>query len=181
AQRIQQMLDGMLVYSRVNRRAREPIATPADAAVDQALANLRLTLEERQAHIVRGPLPAVLADPGQLLQLFQNLIGNALKFSPGSPPRVEIAATPAGSHWQFAVRDWGIGIDSTQNERIFELFARLHPRGDYPGTGIGLAVCKKIVERHGGRIWVESQPGFGATFFFTLPGVEAALDRTEVS
>jgi chemotaxis family two-component system sensor kinase Cph1 len=111
----------------------------------------------------------VLADDLQLLQVMQNLLGNALKFRSQQPPQVHVTATRQGTEWVFAVRDNGIGLDPAYAKRIFVIFQRLHSRTEYPGTGIGLAICKKIIERHGGRIWVESAPGKGATFFFTLP------------
>jgi PAS domain S-box-containing protein len=174
AQRMQQMLNGMLTYSRVNTRGWAPIPTDAGSAVGEVLANLRLSVQKTGAVVQYAALPWVMADPGQLLQLLQNLISNALKFSPGAPPRVEISAAPDGPHWRFAVRDQGIGFDPLHAERIFQVFQRLHGHDEYPGTGIGLAVCKKIVERHGGHIWVESAPGAGATFFFTLPGAPPA-------
>jgi light-regulated signal transduction histidine kinase (bacteriophytochrome) len=122
-----------------------------------------------RAEVTHDPLPTVQGDAKQLGLVLQNLVGNALKFHGEAPPRIHIAARRDGQHWVFAVRDNGIGIDPKHTERIFGVFQRLHTRREYPGTGIGLAICKKIIERHGGRIWVESEPGRGATFFFTLP------------
>jgi chemotaxis family two-component system sensor kinase Cph1 len=128
-----------------------------------------VSIEETQAVVTSDPLPAVYADGTQLGQLFQNLLGNALKFHGPRPPRIHVTAKPNGREWLFSVQDQGIGLDPQFAERIFVIFQRLHTRREYPGTGLGLALCKKIVERHGGRIWVNSQPGNGATFFFTLP------------
>jgi two-component system, chemotaxis family, sensor kinase Cph1 len=138
-------------------------------AIETALANLESTLEEHQATVTHDPLPTVTADRPQLIQVFQNLIGNAIKFrQPERPPRVHVSAVRDDGAWRFAVRDNGIGIAPEYHDRIFLVFQRLHTRAEYPGTGIGLAICKKIVERHGGRIWVESEPGRGTTFLFTI-------------
>jgi light-regulated signal transduction histidine kinase (bacteriophytochrome) len=134
------------------------------------MANLSAAIRENAAGIKKGELPVVNGDETQLLQLFQNLIGNAIKFQkPGAAPEVHISSGKQGDSWLFSVTDNGIGIDNKFSDRIFEIFQRLHTREQYPGTGIGLAVCKKIVERHGGRIWVDSKPGQGTTFFFTIP------------
>jgi chemotaxis family two-component system sensor kinase Cph1 len=123
--------------------------------------------------VTHGPLPTVLADRLQLGQLFQNLIGNAIKFRGDESPRVHISASRNGNGWTFSVRDNGVGIAPEYSERIFIIFQRLHNREEYTGTGMGLAICKKIVEQHGGRIWVESEVGKGATFYFTLPAPKA--------
>jgi light-regulated signal transduction histidine kinase (bacteriophytochrome) len=130
---------------------------------------LRTAIEETGAMVTRDPMPTLAADEIQLGQLFQNLIGNALKFRSASVPRINIAVTESTEEYSFEVRDNGIGIEPQYYERIFMVFQRLHNKGEYPGTGIGLAICKKVVERHGGRIWVESRPGEGSSFFFTLP------------
>jgi two-component system sensor histidine kinase/response regulator len=169
AKRMQALINDLLAYSRVGTKARPFERTDSAKVVDTALANLRIAIQDSGAQITRGLLPVVAGDPMQLLQLFQNLIGNALKFKREDPVRIHIAAEPDGDNWRFSVSDNGIGIAAEYFERIFVLFQRLHGRADYPGTGIGLAICKKIVERHGGSITVESQVGVGSTFRFTLP------------
>ena len=131
--------------------------------------NLQVTLRESGAVVTQSALPTVWSDPVQLTQLFQNLVGNGIKFRGEKPPSVRLEAKREDNHWHFTVADNGIGIAPKDFERIFVIFQRLHGRQRYPGTGIGLAICKKIVERHGGRIWVESEPGHGATFHFTIP------------
>jgi signal transduction histidine kinase len=169
ANRMQQLIKDLLAYSRVTtqRTAYEPTeCTPALAA---ALNNLHMAIQKQQAAVTHDPLPTVVADSTQLTQLFQNLISNAIKFRGDQPPRVHLSAVRKENEWVFAVRDNGIGVDPQYADRIFVIFQRLHTSADYPGTGIGLALCKKIVERHGGRIWVDSHPGQGATFYFTLP------------
>jgi PAS domain S-box-containing protein len=168
AQRLKALINDLLSYSRAGNRGRpfEPVDT-ADL-VEQLRQALQVTIRENGAEITTAALPVVMGDAAQLSQLFQNLVTNALKFRGEQPPRIHISAEPIPQGWQFAVRDNGIGIDPQYAERIFVIFQRLHGRDQYPGTGIGLAVCKRIVERHAGRIWVESQPGQGATFFFTL-------------
>jgi light-regulated signal transduction histidine kinase (bacteriophytochrome) len=135
----------------------------------RVLHDLDARIRDSKAVIQLDSLPPVIADEQQLAQLFQNLIGNALKFRGDEPPQVRISAERESGAWVFAVQDNGIGIAPEHSEQIFVLFQRLHSRNKYEGTGIGLAICKKIVERHGGRIWVESEPGKGATFKFTLP------------
>jgi PAS domain S-box-containing protein len=169
ANQMQRLINDLLAYSRVGTRGKPPAPVPADLALDRALENLKLAVEEGQAEVKREPLPTVTVDDIQLIQVFQNLIANAIKFRGEDPPRIQIAAEARGKEWVFSVRDNGIGIDPQYLERIFIIFQRLHKRGQYPGTGIGLAMCKRIIVRHGGRIWVESEPGKGSTFFFTLP------------
>ena len=172
ANRMQRLIQDLLSYSRVTTRGREPERVDAHAALGAALANLQTLIEETGALVVNGDLPTVKADVTQLTQVFQNLIGNAVKFRKAEePPRVRVEAVPGpdGFH-TFSVADNGIGIDPAYFEKIFVIFQRLHGRGEYPGTGIGLALCRRIIERHGGRIWVESAPDRGATFRFTLPG-----------
>jgi signal transduction histidine kinase len=170
ATRMQQLINDLLTYSRVGTRGKEFEPTDCEIILQQSLKNLQIAVEEKQAIVSHDPLPTLMADHVQLGQLFQNLIGNALKFQGAEPPHVHVSANRNGNGWVFSVRDNGIGIALEYAERIFVIFQRLHSLEKYPGTGIGLAVCKKIVERHGGRIWVESDPGKGATFYFTLPG-----------
>jgi signal transduction histidine kinase len=166
------LIHDLLAYSRVNRKNEPLEAMPASEALTKALRHLAVSVRESNAEVVCGELPLVEADPTQLIQLFQNLVGNALKFRGSSPPRVRVSADRTDEGWLFSVRDNGIGIDPQYNDRIFAPFERLHGRHEYPGTGVGLAICKKIVERHGGRIWVESKPGEGSTFRFTMPAIE---------
>jgi signal transduction histidine kinase len=169
AGRMQTLVHDLLAYSRVGSRGKPfgPIDTAA--AFDEAAANLETVIREAGGTVTRGPLPSVRGDTTQLVQLFQNLLANALKFRGGRAPVVHAAAEPAEGGWRFAVRDNGIGIDPRYSHRLFVLFQRLCSRSEYPGTGIGLAICKKIVERHGGRIGLQSEPGKGSTFWFTLP------------
>jgi signal transduction histidine kinase len=169
AKRMQALINDLLAYSRVGTKARPLEPTDCGKVVETALANLRIAIKDSDAQVSCGPLPQVIGDSMQLLQLFQNLIGNALKFKRVDPVQIHIAAEPEDGFWRFTVTDNGIGIAAEYHERIFVLFQRLHGRGDYPGTGIGLAICKKIVERHGGSIGVDSQPGVGSTFSFTIP------------
>jgi len=150
------------------------VATDGETVLEQVLTNLRIAIEESGARVTHDPLPTVIADPTQLAQLFQNLIGNAIKFHRGHAPAVHVGATRQEGGWCFSIRDNGIGIEPQYAERIFGIFQRLYGRGDYDGSGIGLSVCKRIVERHGGRIWLDSAPGEGTTFFFTLPATVPA-------
>ena len=166
--RMQTLIDGLLAFSRVGTQGGELQPVECAKALGTALQNLAASIEESGAVVTHDTLPAVNGDLPQLVSLFQNLIGNALKFRQEAPPRIHVSAERNGTHWHFSVRDNGIGIAPQYFERIFAMFQRLHTRREYPGTGIGLAICKKIVERHGGRIWVESVPGKGATFYFSL-------------
>jgi light-regulated signal transduction histidine kinase (bacteriophytochrome) len=169
ANRMQMLITDLLSFSRVGTRGKPMELTDSHIALGQARINLNAAIEETQAVVTNDDLPEVMADESQLVQLFQNLVGNAIKFhNPGESPRVHISATRKNEDWVFSVRDNGIGIDPKYFERLFVIFQRLHSRDEYPGTGIGLAVCKKIVERHGGKIWIESQAGQGSTFCFTL-------------
>ena len=169
ANRMQTLINDLLTYSRVGRREAALGPTDCGSVLERALADLTLAVDESGAVISHDPLPTVLGDETQLGQLFHNLLANAIKFRGTQPPRVHVSAERNGTEWRFAVRDNGIGIAPEHAERIFVIFQRLHTRQEYPGTGIGLAICKKIVERHAGTIWVESEPGRGATFRFSLP------------
>jgi PAS domain S-box-containing protein len=174
ALRMQRLIEELLAYARVGTRGVAFVPTDANAVLATALGSLKLAVDESRASVTHDPLPTVQGDPGQLKHVFLNLIANALKFRGSEPPRVHISATRCDSAWRFSVRDNGIGIAPESFERIFVIFQRLHGPPDYPGTGIGLAIARKIVERHGGRIWVESEPGRGATFLFTLPATSEA-------
>ncbi len=169
AERMSGLINDLLQLSRVGTRGKPPVPTDCGSLLDQALANLTLAIDESGVLVERDPLPVVPGDEGQLVQLFQNLIGNAIKFRGQEGPRVRISATEEDAWWVFRVEDNGIGMDSKHAERIFQIFQRLHTREEYEGSGIGLALCKKIVERHGGEIWVESEIERGTTFYFTLP------------
>ncbi len=168
ATRMQQLINDLLEFSRVGTRAKELEPTACETVLSQVLDNLKVAIAESQAVVTHDPLPTVMGDETQLIQLLQNLIGNAIKFRREEPPRVHISVKQQEKEWVFGVRDNGIGIEPEYFERIFTIFQRLHSRSEYPGTGIGLAVCNKIVERHGGRIWVESEPGVGTLFYFTI-------------
>jgi light-regulated signal transduction histidine kinase (bacteriophytochrome) len=169
ATRMQQLINGLLDYSRVGTRGKPFEPTDCEAVFNNAVINLRAAIKETDAVVIHDHLPTVLADATQMVQLFQNLLGNSIKFHSDQRPEIHVRAQRNGSEWIFSVCDNGIGIDPKYFERIFIIFQRLHSRGEYPGTGIGLAICKKIVERHKGRIWVESELGKGATFYFTIP------------
>ncbi len=166
---MQQLITDLLEYSRVGTRGRPFQPTSIRTVLDRVRANLKMMIEDSGAAVTYAdPLPEVEADETQLTQLFQNLIGNGIKFRSDRPPQIHVSARRNGDGWVFAVRDNGIGIEPQYWEQIFVIFQRLHTRQKYPGTGIGLAVCKRIVERHGGKIWLDSQPGQGTTFYFTL-------------
>jgi len=177
ANRMQKLINDLLEYSRVGTRGRELASVDASAALEAALANLRVAIDHSGAKVEVRDLPsAVMGDQTQLVQLFQNLIANAIKFGGERPVEVEVGASRRGGKWLFWVKDNGIGIEEQYAERIFKIFQRLHAKGEYAGTGIGLAVCKKIVERHGGRIWAESEGvGQGTTFYFTLRALGEGL------
>ncbi|HYH46093.1 MAG TPA: ATP-binding protein [Thermoanaerobaculia bacterium] len=170
ARRLQDLIDGLLAFSRLDGSGKPFQRVQSADLLERVLADLGPSIAESGARITHDSLPAVEADPGQIAQLLRNLLGNALKFRGGDPPRVHFSAKRMRGEWVFAVQDNGIGMAPEEAKTIFTLFARLRP--EVPGSGVGLAVCRKIVERHGGRIWVESQPGRGSTFFFTLPLAE---------
>ncbi len=190
ATRMQRLIEDLLIFSRVGSDGKEFEPTACEAVLQQALSNLKVSIDEKGARVTHDPLPTVMADYLQLTQLFQNLISNSIKFHGDEPPHIHVSCksieewelqngelksqirnpkSKIGNGWIFSVSDNGIGIAPEFNDRIFIIFQRLHERQKYVGTGIGLAICKKIVERHGGRIWVESEPGKGSTFSFTIP------------
>ncbi len=175
ATRMQALINDLLAYSRVGTQARPLEPTASAMVLNQVIADLGVAIREAGAEVTSVGLPVVRADARQLTELFQNLIANAIKYRREDvAPRIQVRATRQGAMWRFEVQDNGIGIEAQYAERIFQVFQRLHTREQYPGTGIGLAICKKIVERHGGRIWVESSPGTGSTFYFTLPAATPA-------
>src|SRR4030042_951036 len=173
AERMQELIKDLLEYSQVGTKGKE--FKPADCSLilNKAISNLKVSIEESGGVVTHDTLPTVTADAIQLSRLFQNLIGNAIKFHGSEAPMVHISTERKGDEWLFSVRDNGMGIDPKFADRIFTVFQRLNSSDEYPGTGIGLAICKKIVEHHGGRIWVESEPGKGATFYFTIPERQA--------
>ncbi|MGD0209639.1 MAG: ATP-binding protein [Desulfomonilia bacterium] len=170
--RMQRMIQDLLNYSRVVTRGKEPVPTDMNKVLDETLANLHMTISESGASVTHDALPVVMADHSQLVQVFQNLIGNAIKFRRDDPLLIHVSAGTIGDEWVFSVKDNGMGIEPQYFERIFVLFERLHAGETYRGTGIGLALCKRIIQRLGGRIWVESEPTRGSTFYFTLKGAE---------
>ncbi len=177
---MQSLVRDLLAYSRIGRSKNPRILVSCNEVLEMALNNLHVAIENAGAKVNHGDLPSLLADEVELVQLFQNLVGNAIKYRGAEPPRIDILATRTPQEWLFEVRDNGIGIPPEQQKRIFGVFQRLHG-SEYPGTGIGLATCAKIVEHHGGRIWVESQPGLGSTFKFTIhdpaPDPSALLEK----
>jgi signal transduction histidine kinase len=169
ALRMQTLVRDLLAFSRVGRQPESAQPIDGNTVVESAITNLHAAIEESGAQVFYAKLPAVVADRSELVQLFQNLIGNAIKFRSSAPPKVRITAEKKKREWLFSIADNGIGIDPQHAELIFVIFKRLHTHAEYPGSGIGLAICKKIVERNSGRIWVESEPGHGSTFKFTFP------------
>ena len=182
AQRMQILINDLLSFSRVTTKGKEFAPVDCNALLARVQLDLEFAVKESGAHLSVGELPTVMADAGQIGQVFQNLIGNALKYcAPGEAPEIGVAAVERDGEWLFSVRDAGIGIEPQHFERVFQLFQRLHTREEYSGTGIGLALCKKIVERHGGKIWVESVAGKGSTFFFTVPRMLVQKDDGQIT
>jgi signal transduction histidine kinase/HAMP domain-containing protein len=169
AVRMRLLINDLLVYSRVSTKGKPPELVDAHAVLGEAIKNLGMNIDETQAIITNDELPTVRADAFQMVQLLQNLISNSLKFRGEGRPHIHISSRDEGTKWLFSIKDNGIGIDPQYADKIFVIFQRLHTRAEYPGSGIGLAICKKIVERHGGRIWFESELGNGTTFYFTIP------------
>jgi signal transduction histidine kinase len=173
ADRMERLISDLLAFSRVGTRGGNFSPAALSPILNQALHNLQTSIESTRAKVTCDPLPTLAVDATQIMQIFQNLIGNAIKFRSGRPPEIHVGAQKQEDRWVFSVRDNGIGIEPQYFERIFQIFQRLHTRRHYPGTGIGLAICKKMVERHQGDIWVESEPGRGSTFFFSIPETSA--------
>jgi chemotaxis family two-component system sensor kinase Cph1 len=174
--RMQRLIDDLLAYSRVGTSEYALERVDLAALVEDTLAGMRASVSESGAIVTHEGLPTVTGDPRQLRQLFQNLISNGIKFVKEGPPRIEVSARKDGREWRFSVADNGIGIDPQHADRIFAVFKRLHGRDAYPGSGIGLSICKRIVERHQGRIWVERNEGGGSRFCFTIPTAEAGAE-----
>jgi chemotaxis family two-component system sensor kinase Cph1 len=172
ATRMQNLINDLLTFCQVGAHGNHFEQVNCEAVLEQALINLEISIEESGAIITRDPLPEVMADPSQLTQLLQNLISNGLKFHGDQSPEIHVSAQRQGDEWLFSVRDNGIGIETQYFDRIFGIFQRLHGKTKYSGTGIGLAICNRIVVRHGGRIWVESEHGEGSTFYFTIPAMK---------
>ncbi|MGP8189412.1 MAG: MEDS domain-containing protein [Methanobacterium sp.] len=169
AHRMKYLIDDLLTFSRLNTQAKKFENVNLETVLNEVLSNLTVSIEESNAIITHDPLPTVNADKTQMMQVFQNLIANAIKFHGSNPPKIHISAHKDEKEWKFAVTDNGIGIDPEYQKQIFEVFKRLHTREEYPGSGIGLSVSQKIIRRHGGNIWVESELGKGSTFYFTIP------------
>jgi len=169
--RMQELIKDLLEYSQIGAKEKKFKPTDCSGVVDKAVGNLQAAIEESNSVVTYDELPTVMVDTPQIISLFQNLIDNAINFRGEEAPRIHISAQRKGDEWVFSIQDNGIGIDPKDSEQIFGMFQRLHGSTEYPGTGIGLAICKKIVGHHGGRIWVESEPGKGSTFFFTLPAL----------
>lgn len=169
AKRMEALIRDLLTYSRLSVQGKSFDPIKCEEVLDLTLNNLQLLIQETGTSICRNPLPTIRADESQLVQLFQNILSNAIKYRSNKPPEITVGAKAANGQWLFYFQDNGIGINPQYFGRIFDIFQRLHTREKYPGTGIGLAVCQKIVNRHGGKMWVESEPDQGSTFYFTLP------------
>jgi hypothetical protein len=167
--RMHELIEDVLAYSRIDSSSKKFASVDMNEVAAKVLTVLKLEIEENRAEILIDPLPTVMADESQMTQVMQNLVGNAIKFHGSDLPMVQISSSLGKKEWTFSIKDNGIGLEMANAEKIFLMFQRLHGREEYPGTGIGLAIVKKIIERHGGQIWVESRPGKGATFFFTIP------------
>jgi light-regulated signal transduction histidine kinase (bacteriophytochrome) len=179
ADRMSQLVLDLLGYSQIVRAEARLGPVDVEAVLATVILNLQLAIRDSDARITFDHLPTVMADEIQLMRLLQNLVSNSIKYRGADPPRIHLAARDADTEWVFSVQDNGVGIDPRYADQIFTVFKRLHGR-EYPGTGIGLAICKKVVERHGGHIWVESKPSQGASFYFTLPKtVRLDTDRTD--
>jgi len=178
AEKMQQLMNAALGYARVDARGADFVAVDLERVLKDVEGTLREQIEATEASVTHDALPTVVADPGQMDQLLQNLVANAVKFAGDGPPRIHLTCEERESEWQISIRDHGIGLDPESADRIFVMFQRLHTEDEYPGTGIGLAVCKRIIGRHGGRIWVEAEPNRGATFRFTLPKLTAAEEES---
>ena len=175
AARMSQLISDLLAYSRIGYAGPDLQPVDASKALSSASANLQELIRESSAVITHENLPVIPGNLTQLSQLFQNLLGNAIKFRrEGLPPQIHVGCRRGNGHWLFSVQDNGIGIAPEFHDKVFKIFKRLHGRGKYPGTGIGLAICRKIIEQHGGRIWIESKPNEGSTFYFALPGLKKA-------
>jgi light-regulated signal transduction histidine kinase (bacteriophytochrome) len=171
AKRMKSLIEGLLAYSRVDTQVQNFTPVDVEDVLDEVRQLLTVGIKESGATITNDPLPQIKANEAMIVQLLQNLVSNAMKYQKDNKPEIHISATRKDKDWLFSVKDNGIGIEAKDLERIFVIFQRLHARNEYPGTGIGLAVCKKVVEHHGGRIWVESTFGQGTTFYFTIPQV----------
>jgi len=178
ALRMQKMLDDLLAYSRVSRKGNPFHLTNCNDILNKVLFNLKLVVEENNTKIISENLPDILADETQMIQLFQNLISNSIKYRSEKPPKIEISAKLENKNWQFSFKDNGIGFADEHRNSVFEIFRRLHAKDEYSGSGIGLSIAKKIVERHGGKIWVDSEPGKGSTFYFTIPKNNSITDSS---
>ena len=172
AKRMQNLINDLLAFSRIKSRAEQYHPVDVRKVLDEVLFNLEIDIEENKAVITKEPLPVILADYSQIVQVFQNLIGNAIKYQSEKTPKIHISTVKEDNYRLFSVKDNGIGIEPQYASKIFDIFRRLHTKDEYEGTGIGLAITKRIIEQHKGKIWVESKPGGGSTFYFTIPNLE---------